>query len=248
MVFLVIPDTERTYAELDVFFFAVYALRNHLNEQVHVIPPPIGNMFKSIWVLPEGPLIGNRPAGNRVWVEIVVEMDTINVIIPYDIGYNTCNILPNLWNAGVKEFFSAVDKKPIRFKSRNVIAGCICSYQVECCPIGVDPGVQFHTTFMSFVDCKFQWVVKRYGRLPWFTSQKTAPRFGTFGVKCVGRWSYLQENGINTSALVAIQMPDELQFLLGRTQVTRRRAVDIDHRRNPGSPELPLGERITSDS
>src|SRR3546814_872233 len=126
-----------------------------------------------------------------------------------------------------------------------MIARCVGNHQIKRGPVRIDPGMQFHTTFVGFVDRKFQRVVKRLRRLPRFTGQETAPRFATFGIERIGGRPYLQEDGIDARTLMVVQVPNELLLLLGRTQVTCRGPVDVDHRGNPSSPKLPLWKFIT---
>src|SRR5690606_16751538 len=120
-------------------------------------------------------------------------------------------------NTGVKEFLSTIDKEPVRFPARDVIARCVGCNQVECSPIRINPRVQFHTPLMGFVDRKLQWVIKRRRRLPRLAGQETAPRLAAFGIKRIGGGPYLQKYRIDARTLVVVQVPDEFFLLLSRT-------------------------------
>src|SRR5690554_5854918 len=113
MIALIIPDAKGTDAELDVFFFGKDTVGHALYQLIDIIPPPVVDRLKALAILPELLCIGNGILF-RVWVKIIVEVNTVDIIVSYHIHYNRRYIAPNLWKGRVEVFLPSVGEKPLR--------------------------------------------------------------------------------------------------------------------------------------
>ncbi|MPM40919.1 hypothetical protein SDC9_87568 [bioreactor metagenome] len=111
--------------------------------------------------------------------------------------------------------------------------GCILCY-----PVGIEPGVKFHTPFMCLFYCKLQGIIHRVGCYVLISGKVNGPRFVFGDIKCICSGPDLENHGIKVHSLEKIQVVDQLLLLLFGGKSRRRWPVDIVDSGYPYSPPL----------
>ena len=119
-----------------------------LNEEVYIIAPPISDIIETLCVVGKILLVRNGQTCNRVGVEVVVYVQTINVVPPYYICCNSTDIVAILLLCGVKDIEPIVREHKVWTLDDYIVA---CQFVSYLC-LGAEriyPGVEFHTTFVA---------------------------------------------------------------------------------------------------
>ena len=131
-------------------------------------------------------------------------MNGVHIITAYHISYHIGYILLHLFIAGVKIFSITIVQKPIRVQTGDMCCRYYSGVNIEHGPVGVHPGVEFHSTFMRFSNHKSQWVII-WNRWPALLPCKPfTPGFVWRRIKCIGGGAYLHNQSIDAIGFVHI--------------------------------------------
>src|SRR5450631_729811 len=108
-------------------------------------------------------------------------------------------------------------------------------------PVGITPGMKFHSPLMCFCNHKFQRVIKRNRCFTLLTSQPLAPGFQCRRKKCVTCRPHLYDYSIHAVAQMHIQLADKFLLLQFSTVISRTGPVNIIDRCNPNCSEFIFG-------
>src|SRR5690606_22129468 len=88
-----------------------------LDEQVHVVSPPIGALSgrKALGcsVRIEAVIIGERGSGNGIGIKIIIHMDGIHIVPGNDISNHLANKAPVLRQPGIKKKLISILEKSL---------------------------------------------------------------------------------------------------------------------------------------
>src|SRR6185503_12058287 len=110
ILIMVCPNTKRTYTKLNPGLMFVNAVTQHFNQQVHVIAPPVFDIIKTVWMLLKGFRIVYILTCYLVRVKVIVEVNTVNIIIVHYIQKYLHKVIAYFGYARVKELNAAINK------------------------------------------------------------------------------------------------------------------------------------------
>ena len=85
-----------------------------LDEAAHVVASPVADVSESPALLTEELLVWNLLAGCGIRIEIVVDMETIDVVAAHDVGSHTAGIVGCLLESRVEEHQIIIVEAEIR--------------------------------------------------------------------------------------------------------------------------------------
>ena len=85
-----------------------------LDEAAHVVASPVTDVSESPALLTEELLVWNLLAGCGIRIEIVVDMETIDVVAAHDVGCHTAGIVGCLLESRIEEHQVIVVEAEIR--------------------------------------------------------------------------------------------------------------------------------------
>ena len=81
----------------------MYHFAKLLYEYVYVVASPVGYVAYAVVIGGKLLLVGNGHAGLWVWIEIVVNMQSVYVVAAYYVVYYVTDVLAVLWHSGVED-------------------------------------------------------------------------------------------------------------------------------------------------
>ncbi|RAO32897.1 hypothetical protein PSN13_03587 [Micromonospora saelicesensis] len=256
---LVAPDAERADAELYPRLGRLDLAVHLLDQQVDVVPPPVGPVGEAPVVGREGRVVRHLVGAAGVGVEVVVEVDAIDVVPLDGIHHGGLDELADLGDPGVVVEPAAGDagrwvgEGPVGVLLRRVAGGELGEVGAGAAGGGhrdavrVEPGVELQVPLVRLVDQEGQWVPARV--LAAYPGQVFRPGLVRRGPERVGGGPDLHHDGVVVQAPGQVEQLAVLGLLGGdpvRVGLGRLAGpVDVDHRRDPHGPELPFrGGRV----
>ena len=231
----VTEDAEGRHAELDPRLALMNGLSQLLNETVHIIAPPVGQASRPSTIAAVFSSIVYYLAGCGIGIEIVVDMQSVDIITADNVFDHPADIVAVLRLSRIEDVLSVVREYTARFSHCDVVGGqLMCGFGL--CPVGIDPRMEFHTTFVALAYHPLERIPVRRRRQSLLSGKETAPRLQFTGVEGITLGSYLEDNGVDTILLQFVELIRQgaLHFL-GRH--TEKLSV---HTLNPCASELSL--------
>src|SRR5688572_9347378 len=123
----------------------------------------------------------------------------------------------------------------------NVIGSDGCSTDIIICPVGIEPCMKLHSSFMGLLDHELKRVVVRMGRTTLPAGEPLAPGFQSRRIKCVGCGTDLHNNGVHSVLLVHVQLPYKFHLLAVDCVHAFMGPVNIVDSSNPNSTKFRVG-------
>ena len=187
----------------------MYALGKLLHKHVHVVTPPIGNIAYSVAVLSELAFVGDGTPCRGVWVEVVVDVYSVDVVAADDVADNVADVVTVGRYARVENEESVVCEHTFR-----VLYGDVCRCKVFCafclCPIRIEPCVYFHTSFVALFRHPCQRVPTWVWCFALCASKEATPRFVGTVVEGVALGTHLKDDGIHAVLLKFVKLMCEV--------------------------------------
>ena len=208
-----------------------------LDEHIYIMPSPIA-LAQSLLILFVEAIIVKLLSCNGIRVEVVIDMNSIDIIARDNILHYLANIISILFQRWIQDELSVVRNHTIRMKQGHVIGGqlrrtfCFGSERIYPC-------MEFHPTLMTLVYHPLKRVPIRRRSHTLSTCEKTAPRFQLTLVKGIALGTHLEDNSIDAVLLKLVQLMKEVLLHSLRTQSLK---LPIDTL-NPRSPELTFLSR-----
>ena len=141
-------DAERRNAELHPRLVLVDGVAELTDEEVHVIAAPVAFVGESPGVATEQLVVGNGLTGSRIRIEVIVDMQPIHIITAHDVAHHMTDEVTALGNGRIQDILVVVFEHPLRMSDSDMTTvkfmGCLGLGS-----IGIDPGMQFHASFMT---------------------------------------------------------------------------------------------------
>jgi hypothetical protein len=210
------------------------------DQQVDVLPPPVRQRQSSA-ILRVLRGVGEHLPGDRVRVEIVVEVHRVDVVAADRVHDRVLDQLAGLRYAGVVVQLAAVRDDPVRVLPGRMRRQQRTGVGVHRHPVRVEPRVQLEVALVRLADGVRERVVAGVTALR--TGQVLRPRLDVRRPERVGGRPDLQHDGVVVLPYGVVQPGLQLGLLRGSGQSGPRRPVDVHHRRDPARSELPLRRR-----
>ena len=132
-------------------------------------------------------------------------METVNIITADDILHNRTDIVTVLRDAGIQEEHLVVGKTVHRLSDSNMVSSqLLCALGLR--TIGINPGVELHTTLMTLVNHPLQRIPIWRRCHPLLACQKTAPRFYLTLIERITLRTNLKDDDVHTVFLQLVEL------------------------------------------
>lgn len=181
----------------------------------------------------------------RVWVgiEVIVEVDTVDVVSLGDIGDDLEGMSLNIGEAWIHPLEIPIGSDPGGVGTADVCGVDWRSSRGESSSKRVKPSVQFEAALVSFVDCELERIVGWGGWGPHFAGEVFGPRFEFGGVESISGWADLEDDGVESEGLCLVENLDEFSFLHLGGEAGFGWPIDVSDGRDPEAPELTSERR-----
>ena len=148
-----------------------------LYKPAHVITAPITDVSHAARLLAEELLIRNLTSGLWIWIEIIINMESINIISAYNVHSHLANIVGCSLQPRVQQRQLAILKTEIRTPLHDILRRnlLIRSYAMLG-TIRINPGMKLHTTIMTLLYHPLQRIPIRRRSLSLHPRKELAPR------------------------------------------------------------------------
>jgi len=202
-----VVNAEGRYTEFDPRFDAVHGVVEHLDEGIHVVATPICAVVESIAVGGEGGIIGNGQTGYGIGVEIVVDVQTVDIVTAHNVGRHITDVALVFDLTRVENDESVVGEKAIGFEPIGVVGRQffgVFGLGAE----GIDPSMQLHTATMTLAHHPFEGIPT--GILSLTAGEPTTPGFIATAIEGIGFCTHLKHHGIDATGLQNIELAGEI--------------------------------------
>ena len=176
-----------------------------LNKQIHIITAPVFLIFDTIRVFPKQFIVRDALSLDGIGIEIIIHVDTIHIISAHNVLCHLADIITILRYTRIQDKQFVVGKTVHRLSDSNMIAGQLtCSLGL--CPVGIDPCMKFHTTFVTFGNHPLQRIPIRLGGNTLLTCQKTTPRLNFTLIKCITFRTDLEDDHVYAIFLQLVEL------------------------------------------
>ena len=189
------------------------AVSELLDKQIHVVAPPIAAIFNAVSIGRIRIVVGNGEPCHRIGIEIIIDMKTIHIIAPHDVGRHFANIRAVGGLSGVHDELSIVGKHAAGIFDGHMI-GCQLLRALGFGAERINPCVQLHAAPMAFGHHPLQRVPKRIGSHALLARQIAAPWLERTVVERIALGPHLKDDGIHAVALQLVQLLSELALHL----------------------------------
>ena len=211
---------------------------NVLDEKAHIVAAPILDGAEACAILAVGLLVGNLGACLGVGIEIVVDVQSVNVVAADDVAHHLADVFAVLRYSGIEEQQLAILEEALRMLEIGVGGG---QHGGACRlgAVGVYPSVELHAAAVALVNHPLEGVPVGLGCHALLTGEKSAPGLQLAGVEGVALSPDLEEDGIDMAALQGIEMPPQ-----GGLHPVAAQGLELSvNTLDPAAPELSLGLR-----
>ena len=174
---LVAVDAEWRNTKLDPRLNGMNGFAELLYKPAHIITAPITDVSHAARLLAEELLIRNLTSGLWIWIEIIINMESINIISAYNVHCHLANIVGCSLQPRVQQRQLAILKTEIRtplydILRRNLLIGSYAMLGT----IRINPGMKLHATIMTLLYHPLQRIPIRRRSLSLHPRKKLAPR------------------------------------------------------------------------
>ena len=236
---LVAIDAERRNAELHPRLTLMTGLRKLLDKPVDIVPAPVVDILQTVAVMPEEGLVRDHLTRCWIGIEIVIDMQSVDIIPRNDVVHDLADVLPVLLEARIEDELSVISEHTAGTTDGHVVV-CQLGRALRFGPIGVDPRMQFHPAAMTFSDHPLQGIPEGLRHPTLKTGQKAAPRFQRARIERIALGTNLKNNGIHPvlPQLVQLQRKHALHGLCTKPLKLPVHALD------PCTAEFPLVRQL----
>ena len=149
--------SKRRYAKLHPRLCTLDSFTQLLNEDIDIISSPVVTILDTITIHGKFFIVRDNLTSCRIWIKIVVYMQSINIIALDNISHYLTDIIFVLRNTGIKDILTVISKDTLRmFYGKMSISQSIGVLRLGA--IGIYPGMYFHATSVTLSDHPFQWI------------------------------------------------------------------------------------------
>ncbi len=196
----VAPDAKRADADSDGGFALFDRAPEVLDQQVHVVAPPIAfvrELCHTVFLI--GRLVREVLVANAGGIKIVVEVDGVDVVVVYHFSDAVDNEGTGSGDAWIEVEFATVAHDPIGMLACRIVGSKLVGEIVHADAVGVKPGMEFDVAAVCLLEHEGQRIVA--GVLPLFTSQVLGPGPVARGIERVRHRFDLDHDGIHVHFL-----------------------------------------------
>ena len=213
----------------------MHSLIELFDKEVHIIAAPVATVAYAVAVLLILGIVRNGLSCSRIGIEIVVHVDSVNIIAGDDVASHLTDVVTILGDTRIQNRLPVILKAILGLTVLDMVGSQHCS-GLSTCTIGIDPGVQLHTTGMALVNHPLKRVPVRLRRPTLLSCQETTPRLDTTFIERIALRTHLKDNEVNTVLLQLIKLVSQRLLHLLSAQVLELSV----HTLNPCATHLTL--------
>ena len=211
------PNPKRRDAKLHPRLLSVNALVELTYQGVHILAAPIVTRQHATGALIalEATIVGEvhkPPAAVAflVGIEVVVNVYAVDVIARDDIEDDANGVLTHGQLTWIHPLLTPVLAHQRRTREGHMAArmGAFGARMPRA--VWVEPGVQLEAALVRFIHGKAQWIPPRIRGHAFRARQKLGPRLNLAGVERITLRPHLEDDGVQSAGLCAVQKPREL--------------------------------------
>ncbi len=189
------PNPEGADSEFHIRLLFFDLGRQLANKGVDVISAPVSNIIEAILAVRlVCLLIWKITFVSGIRVEIIVELDSIDIVLRYNLHHAVNNVLLRFRDAGIEQKPSSVGDHPILVLFQRMLGGKAVNITMNTNPVRVKPSMELQITLLGLLNHKLQRVIAGVAAL--YTGEPLRPRSVFRRIKRVGRWFDLHNNGV----------------------------------------------------
>ena len=230
---LVTIDAEGRDANLHPRLGVVNGTIELFDKQVDVIAAPVATVADAVVVGAELGCVGNLNASHGIGIEVVIDVQSIDVIACHDVADDIADIVAAGLQGRVQQRQTVVLERPFGMLHNDMVASiAVCRLRLG--TIGVNPCVQLHAALVALVDHPSQRVPIGIGFGALFAGQVVAPWLDVALIEGVALGPHLEDDGV---AAVFLQLVQLVRQRLFHRLGTHALKLSV-HALNPGAAEL----------
>ena len=213
----------------------MYRFAQLLDEEVYIVASPVSYISESTAVMLEVTLVGNGLTGSRIRIEIIVDMDSVDIIPAHDIVHHSADVIPVLGQGRVENIESVIREDAVGMGNRNVVCSQLAG-RLRLGTVRIDPRMKLHTPPVTLVYHPLQRIPVRRRRRTLPSRKELAPRFVPAWIERITLCTHLEDDGIHAVLLQLVQLITQrtLHFLCAD-------ALELSvHTLYPCTTEFPL--------
>ena len=183
----------------------MHRVAEHLDEAIDVVAPPIGDIGHAVAISAKGLLIGDGLSRHRIGVEIIIDMQSVDIVTAHDVGGHVADVFTVFGEARIKDVEAVVFEEALRMAHVGVRSSQFLGslgFGAE----GIYPGVELHAAAVAFPHHPGQRVPQRRGRLSLPAGQEAAPGFQGALIERIGLAAHLKDDGVDTTGLQLVEL------------------------------------------
>ena len=240
---LVTIDAERRNAHLDPRLDVMDGTIELFHKEVDIMAPPVTDVLVAPIVSLEECRIRYVNTSSRIGIEIVVDMQSVNIVACQDVTDHLADEVTVLLDGRIQQRQSVILEATLRIAVDDVVVS-IAMRRLRLGTIGVDPCVQLHATLMTLINHPLQGVPIGLRCPTLLACQIIAPRLQLTLVERITLRAHLEDDGI---AAILSQLVQLIAQRLLHLQSWHALKLSVDTL-YPCSTELTLLLCLSSDS
>lgn len=193
---------KRRHTEFHPRLSVVDGVAELLDKLIHIVAAPVADSH-SATVGSVVVAVGDGDARHGIGIEIVVDVQSVDIIAPDDIVDNLTYIFAVHGQRRIEDILSVVAEDALGVYDGNMVR-CQRRCRLCLCAVGVYPRVQFHSSLVALGNHPCQRVPPRVLSLA--PGEKLAPRLVAAAVEGVALSPHLKDDGVGTVLLQFVEL------------------------------------------
>ena len=238
---LVAIDAEGRDAYLHPRLDGVDSLVELFHEEVYVVATPVTYIGIPLVVGSKIGSIRDVNTCHRVRIEIVVDVQSVNIITLQDVHDDSTDVVAVLLQGWVQQRQSVIGEATLRMTTDHM-ARTVGMGSLRLGTIGIDPRMQLHAALVTLFNHPLQGVPIGLWRPTLLTRQVVAPGLQLTLIEGITLWAHLEDDGVATILLQLVQLVGQ-RLLHGLCRHAHELSVDTLY---PCATELTFLLRLNS--
>ena len=158
------PYSKRTYPKCNAAILFFYFPMEFFNKFIYIVSSPVTFVSKLSSIFSELCIVRVFLSFYFIRIEIVIHVNSVNIVISYYFNNTVNNIIMYFRYSRIQIQLSSIYDCPFRpFSSYIIFRKTFCAGRLpfHCKSVRIKPCMKFYTSFMCFINHKFQRIISR---------------------------------------------------------------------------------------
>src|ERR1041384_1050442 len=188
---LICPYAKRADTEFYIVLMIMNTIAQHFYQLIDFVAAPIVDIGKIGSVCFKGLRVVYLLPVNFIRIKVIVHVYAVDVVVIYHIQNHLYNVVAHLGYSRIELFYTAVSEEPARLRIGNMTWTQRPEIAVKSCPVRIEPCVQLHTPFVTFLYSKFKRIKTTRRSHSLLACQPFRPWLKAFCIKGIGGRAHL---------------------------------------------------------